>query len=84
MIPYSVIAFLEMVIILVAGIVWFEIPFRGSLSLFLAATAVYVLCTVGLGILVSTITRTQLVAMLLALLLTLMPSFLFSGFFFPI
>ena len=84
MIPYAVIAFLEMVMILVAGTLWFQIPFRGSLPLFLAATTVYVLCTVGLGLLVSTITRTQLVAMLLALLLTIMPSFLFSGFFFPI
>jgi ABC-2 type transport system permease protein len=84
MIPYAVIAFLEMVMILVAGTWWFQTPFRGSLSLFLAATVVYVLCTVGLGLLVSTITRTQLVALLFALLLTIMPSFLFSGFFFPI
>ncbi|OGA43507.1 MAG: ABC transporter permease [Betaproteobacteria bacterium RIFCSPLOWO2_12_FULL_62_13] len=84
MIPYAVIAFLEMVIILAAGIGWFEIPFRGSLLLFVSATAVYVLCTVGLGLLISAVTRSQLVAMLLALVVTLMPSFLFSGFLFPV
>lgn len=84
MIPYAVIAFLEMLMILVVGLGWFRIPFRGSFPLFLGATALYVFCTVGLGLLISTVTRSQLVAMLLALLLTLMPSFLFSGFLFPI
>lgn len=84
MIPYSIIAFLEMVMILAAGLWGFHIPFRGSIPLFLAATFLYVLCTVGLGLLISSVTRSQLVAMLLALLVTLMPSFLFSGFLFPI
>lgn len=84
MIPYAVIAFMEMLMILAAGVWWFQIPFRGSLPLFLGATTLYVFCTVGLGLLISSVTRSQLVAMLLALLATLMPSFLFSGFLFPI
>ncbi|MFZ5862356.1 MAG: ABC transporter permease [Nitrospirota bacterium] len=84
MVPYAVIAFLEMLLILVAGLWGFGIPFQGSLPLFLAATTIYVFCTVGLGLLISTVTRSQLVAMLLALIVTLMPSFLFSGFLFPI
>lgn len=84
MVPYAVIAFLEMLMILIAGLWWFGIPFRGSLPLFLAATTIYVVCTVGLGLLISTVTRSQLLAMLLALIVTLMPSFLFSGFLFPI
>ncbi|HEX9180504.1 MAG TPA: ABC transporter permease [Burkholderiales bacterium] len=84
MLPYAAIAFLEMLMILFAGLWGFGIPFRGSPALFLAATAIYVLCTVSLGLLISTITRSQLVAMLLAIMATLMPSFLFSGFLFPI
>lgn len=84
MIPYAAIAFVEMVMILVAGLWWFHVPFRGSFMLFLAASILYVFCTVGLGLLVSSVTRSQLVAMLLALVATLMPSFLFSGFLFPI
>ena len=84
MIPYAAIAFLEMLMILAAGLWWFQIPFLGSFPLFLAATVIYVFCTVGLGLLISSVTRSQLVAMLLALLATLMPSFLFSGFLFPI
>jgi ABC-2 type transport system permease protein len=82
--PYMVIAFLQMALILFAGLLWFGVPFRGSLALFLAATALYVMCTVGLGLLVSTIAHSQLVAMLLAIMVTLMPAFLFSGFLFPI
>lgn len=84
MIPYAVIAFFEMLMILAAGLWWFHIPFLGSFPLFLAATVIYVFCTVGIGLLISSITRSQLVAMLLSLLATLMPSFLFSGFLFPI
>ena len=44
----------------------------------------YVLTTVSIGLLVSTLVRTQVAAMLVALIITLMPSFLFSGFIFPI
>lgn len=84
MLPYAGIAFLEMLMVLAGGLWWFHIPFLGSFLLFLAATVIYVFCTVGLGLLISSVTRSQLVAMLLALLATLMPSFLFSGLLFPI
>ncbi len=65
MIPYAVIAFLEMLMILAAGLWWFHIPFLGSFPLFLAATVIYVFGTVGIGLLISSIPRSQLVAMLL-------------------
>jgi ABC-2 type transport system permease protein len=84
LIPYVVIAFIEMIIVLVGGILWFGVPFRGSLVIFLAASMLYVLCTVGIGLLISTLTRSQVTAGLLAIVLTIMPSMLFSGFIFPI
>lgn len=84
LIPYGVIAFIEMMIVLAGGIFWFGVPFRGSLLLFIAASALYVLTTVGIGLLVSTFTRSQVTAMLLATVLTIMPSMLFSGFIFPV
>ena len=82
LVPYGVVAFIQIVI--VVGFVWFDVPMRGNLATLLAAGMIYVFCTVGIGLLVSTVTRSQLVAMLLALIVTLMPSFLFSGFLFPI
>lgn len=84
LIPYGAIAFIEMLIILAGGVYWFRVPFRGSLTLFLAASLLYVLSTVGIGLLVSTIARTQVAAMLLSVILTIMPSMLFSGFIFPV
>lgn len=84
LIPYVVIAFIEMLIVLAGGILWFGVPFRGSLLLFLGASVLYVLCTVGIGLLISTLTRSQVTAGLLAIVLTIMPSMLFSGFIFPI
>lgn len=84
LIPYAVIAFLEMIIVFAGGILWFGVPFRGSILLFLAASILYVLCTVGIGLLISTLTRSQVTAGLLAIVLTIMPSMLFSGFIFPV
>ncbi len=84
LIPYTVIAFLEMMIVFAGGVLWFGVPFRGSLLVFLAASILYVLCTVGIGLLISTLTRSQVTAGLLAMVLTIMPSMLFSGFIFPI
>ncbi len=83
-VPYATIAFLEMLLILGVGTLWFHIPFRGNLTLLFGSSLLYVLVTVGIGVFVSTVTRTQLGAVLLSLVVTLMPSFLFSGFLFPI
>ncbi len=84
MLPYVFIAYLEMLLVLAAGIFWFRIPLRGDLGLFLLASLPFVFGTVAIGLLVSTLTRSQVAAMLLAIVLTMMPSFLFSGFMFPI
>lgn len=83
-VPYGFIAFIQVLMVMTVGFMWFDIPVRGNIVLLLSASLVYVFCTVALGLLVSTLTRSQTVAMLLALVLTLMPSFLFSGFLFPI
>jgi ABC-2 type transport system permease protein len=84
LIPYGVIAFIEIVTVIVIGFLWFGVPLRGHLELLLSVGLVYAFCTVGIGLLVSTVTSSQLLAMLLAIIVTMMPSFLFSGFLFPI
>lgn len=82
--PYAVIAFGEMLLVLAVGTLWFQVPLRGSVVLLLGASLIYVLVTVGIGVFVSTTTRTQVAAVFLSLVATLMPSVLFSGFLFPI
>lgn len=84
LLPYAGIAFLELLIVVVGGLIWFQVPVRGNLPLLLAVGLLYVVCTVSIGLLVSTLVRTQLAAMLTALIVTLMPAFLFSGFVYPI
>ncbi len=84
LIPYGVIAFVEMLTIFVVGIGWFRVPFRGDLALLLVAALIYVLGAVGFGLLISTLTSSQLAASLAALVLTMMPALIFSGFFYPI
>lgn len=84
MLPYVALAFFELTSVIAVGRLWFGIPFRGSAGVLALGSAIYVLCTVGIGLLVSTLVRTQVVATLLALVITVMPSFLFSGFLFPI
>lgn len=84
LLPYAAIAFLEFLLLLGVGGLWFQVPVRGSVTLLLVLAVVYVVCTVSIGLLVSTWTRSQVVAILLSIVLTLMPSFLFSGFLFSI
>lgn len=84
LIPYGAISFIEIVTVIAIGFLWFAMPLRGNLELLLGVGLVYVFCTVGIGLLVSTVTSSQLLAMLLAIIVTMMPSFLFSGFLFPI
>lgn len=84
MLPYVLIALGELVGVIAIGAWWFDLPFRGNPVVLALASMLYVLCTVGIGLLISTVTRSQVVAVLLALIITLMPSFLFSGFMYPI
>jgi ABC-2 type transport system permease protein len=83
-IPYTVIGFIDGILILVVGCLWFDVPIKGSLALVLLMMFVYTVSGISLGILISTITRTQAVAMLAAVTLTVLPIIMMSGFVFPI
>ncbi|HEX6303260.1 MAG TPA: ABC transporter permease [Anaerolineales bacterium] len=84
LIPYGVIAYAELLLVLLATRYWFNVPVAGDIGLFLIASVPYVISTVAIGLLVSTLTKSQLTAMLLAIVLTMMPAFIFSGFMFPL
>jgi ABC-2 type transport system permease protein len=83
-IPYIVLAFLIGLSILVIGIFIFKVPFQGSLLLLLVLSILYIITALSLGLMISTIAKTQQVAMMVALIATLLPTFLLSGFIFPI
>jgi ABC transporter DrrB family efflux protein len=80
--PYACIGFVEMLIVLTVMVYAFGVPIHGNLWLLLALSTLFLVCALGLGLLVSTVARTQLQAMQFAFLLML-PSVLLSGFMFP-
>ena len=82
--PYILLAFLIGIIILLIGIILFKVPFEGSVLLLLFLSTLYIITALSLGLMISTIAPTQQVAMMLALIATLLPTFLLSGFIFPI
>ena len=83
LVPYSFIAFFSLAEILVIGTLWFGVPIRGSIPLLLVTSFLFLLTTLGLGLLISTIAKSQQEAMLLTLVINL-PGIFLSGFFFPL
>lgn len=82
LVPYALMAFGELLIILVAMQVIFGVPIHGSLPLLLLLSGLYIVTVLGLGLFISTIARTQLEGIQLAFLIML-PSVFLSGFMFP-
>ena len=82
-IPFAIIAFFDMALITVFGVLVFDIPIRGPLLLLPLSTGIYLLSVLGIGLFISTIARTQQQA-LMATFLFYMPAVLLSGFMFPI
>lgn len=84
LLPYALVGFLDVLLVIAVAVYWFEVPMRGSVPLLLGASVVYLLCTLGLGLFVSTISSTQQQAMMTATFFFLMPMVYLSGFVFPI
>jgi ABC-2 type transport system permease protein len=84
LLPYGLIGFVDVLLVVGVAVLWFEIPLRGSAVLLFAMTALYVLCTLALGLFISTISETQQQAMMTATFFFLMPMIYLSGFIFPI
>lgn len=82
LLPYVVIGFFDFIFSLALGLLWFGVPIRGSLGLLIFLGFGFVICALAIGILISTISKTQLQAMQLSVLVIL-PSVLLSGFVFP-
>jgi ABC-2 type transport system permease protein len=84
LLPYAMIGMIDVLLVVAVTVFWFEVPLRGSFLLLLAMCAVYLLSTLSLGLLVSTISHTQQQAMMTATFFFLMPMIYLSGFIFPI
>lgn len=83
LVPYVVVAMVQVTVSLLVGVVWFGTEVAGSLVLFYALAALFLFVTLGMGLLISTISRTQREAQQLTALIML-PTFMLCGFSFPI
>jgi len=83
LIPYIIIAYAQMTLILTTAVTVFGMQIQGSLVLLIALTSVFLIFSLGLGLLVSTVSRTQFQAQQLSFA-TMLPTILLSGFIFPI
>lgn len=82
--PYFVIGFADVLIAVVMGNYIFHVPFRGSLALLFASSCIFLTGALFLGILISIVAKSQVLASQFALITSFLPAFLLSGFAFPI
>ena len=83
-IPYAVLSIIILTIILGLSVAIFSVPIKGSLLLLYFVSFIFILSALALGILISTVTNSQQVAMLISLMVLMLPTMMFSGFMFPI
>jgi ABC-2 type transport system permease protein len=82
-VPFIIIGFADMVLVLLVSTLWFRVPIAGSVPLLFALTAVFLLTSLGVGLFISTVSRTQQQAMMTSFFF-MIPSVLLSGSMFPI
>jgi ABC-2 type transport system permease protein len=81
--PFFLIGLFDVALIGIVGTLWFQVPFRGQLSVLFLGAVLFLLCMLGAGLLISTVSLTQQQAMVTAFFF-IMPAIVFSGFGFPI
>ena len=81
--PYVVISLVDLLIVVIAGVFIFDVPFAGNPFLLAGLSFIFLVACLGIGLLVSTVSQTQQQAMQLAIF-TLLPQILISGFIFPL
>ena len=82
--PYIVVAFLDYLMIYAMSIWLFNVRFIGDFWVLSSAALLYSICSIGIGLLISVLTKTQLAAMLITFLSTMTPAFNYSGFMTPV
>lgn len=84
LIPYVELGLIDFVLALLVGILIFNVPLKGSLILLFVLTFIFLVGAMSLGLLISIVAKKQVQASQMAILITFLPSFIMSGFVFPI
>jgi ABC-2 type transport system permease protein len=81
-IPYIFVGYVQVTLALIVGILLFDLPMRGSIGLLYAVTSLFIIASLSIGVLISTVAKTQMQAMQMSFFF-LLPCILLSGFMFP-
>jgi ABC-2 type transport system permease protein len=84
MIPYIAVGLVNVILIPLLAMMWFDIPFNGNFLLFIFLSALFLFAMLSMGILIGVFMRTQAAALALSFLLIFFPGFFLTGIFFPI
>lgn len=84
LIPYVAVSMLNIPILWIMATGLFGAPFKGSLAFFFAASLLYVICTTGIGLIISLLVKTQMAAIIITLVMTFVPAAQYSGFMMPV
>ncbi len=84
LVPYALVGVVEFLTALTVVLFWFQVPLRGAFWTLCLLTAPFIVCCLGFGLLVSTLSRTQQQAMMISTFVVMMPQIYLSGFVFPI
>jgi len=82
--PFVIIAIIDTILVLVVAGFWFRVPIKGSILLLFGLTIIFLMTTLGLGLFISTVSKTQQQAMMTAMVFVMQPMIMLSGFVFPI
>jgi ABC-2 type transport system permease protein len=84
LVPYVMIAFFDVLLVMTASVVVFKVPLKGDPLLVILLSGLFLIAALGIGLLISTVAKTQQLATAMAMMGTQLPSVMLSGFIFPI
>lgn len=82
--PYFFLGLIQMTLVVLTGTILFKVPLKGSLFFLFVVSGLFLVCGLGIGLFISIVAKSQQLAFMLAIILTMLPSFLLSGWIFPI
>jgi len=83
-VPYLFLSIINIVVILLLSVYVLDVPITGSIALLMAGSILFIITSLSLGLLISSVTNSQQTAMMMSLIGLFMPTIIFSGFMFPI
>ncbi|MBE0460587.1 MAG: ABC transporter permease, partial [Candidatus Aminicenantes bacterium] len=82
--PYFFLGILQLFLVSATGILLFKVPLKGNIFFLFCISSIFLICGLGMGLYVSTVTKSQQLAFMMSVILTFLPSIFLSGFIFPV